>query len=513
MPSADIVFIHPPSVYDFRKRAINYGLISYTVDSSSIFEWFPIGFLSLAHSLTSSGYRCMIVNLGARMLLDNDFNVEEFLKGISAKCFGIGLHWLNHAQGAVEISGILKRLHPNVPIVVGGVTASYYHDEIIKYPYIDFVIRGDSAEVPLLKLLDYFENKVSLESVPNLTWKKNNIIKINPLSHQPRLLEIQYDYEMLQRCTLGEDELENRLFNSKGQGNSFSPVIPFVRGCQNRCITCGGSNFALQRECLGVRPASSIVRDIESAQRLQPKDIVVYGDIRQGEWESYLDLLASQHAGSGLRYEFQWPASLPFLKKLAAASPHFKVMMSPETHDEKIRTIMGRKYSNEQLENTIQNILQVEGTILLFFMLGLPHQDHHSVYATLNYMEYLMDKYNGIHPGVLDVHIGPLAPNIDPGSPAFANPEAYGYKLRFRSLAEHISASSASDWREMFNYESLVLDRFALADISWEAALRVLELWKKHKLIQEKAAGELSKWLSQGSENDRKTKSYDFFWR
>ncbi len=64
----DLVLLHPPSFYDFRKTNQFRGPISDVVPSSSIFDMYPIGFTSIAGYLERAGYRVKIVNLAARML-------------------------------------------------------------------------------------------------------------------------------------------------------------------------------------------------------------------------------------------------------------------------------------------------------------------------------------------------------------------------------------------------------------------------------------------------------------
>lgn len=52
---ADLVLLHAPSVYDFRKRTIMYGPMSDLVPSTPIFEMYPIGFLTMANYLKKKG--------------------------------------------------------------------------------------------------------------------------------------------------------------------------------------------------------------------------------------------------------------------------------------------------------------------------------------------------------------------------------------------------------------------------------------------------------------------------
>lgn len=44
----DLILIHPPSVFEFRERSIVYGPVSDVIPSSSVFEMYPVGFLTLA---------------------------------------------------------------------------------------------------------------------------------------------------------------------------------------------------------------------------------------------------------------------------------------------------------------------------------------------------------------------------------------------------------------------------------------------------------------------------------
>ncbi len=43
----DLLLLHAPSVYDFRKRAILYGPVSDLIPSSTVFEMYPLGFLTI----------------------------------------------------------------------------------------------------------------------------------------------------------------------------------------------------------------------------------------------------------------------------------------------------------------------------------------------------------------------------------------------------------------------------------------------------------------------------------
>ena len=63
---------------------------------------------------------------------------------------------------------------PHTPIIFGGFSSTYYHEELIRYPYVDYVVRGDSAEEPLRQLMSHLtgmRGAPALKDIPNLTWR------------------------------------------------------------------------------------------------------------------------------------------------------------------------------------------------------------------------------------------------------------------------------------------------------------------------------------------------------
>ena len=171
---ADLIFLHAPSVYDFRQHSILYGPVSDLVPSTPVFEMYPIGFTTMAEYLERHGLRVRILNLAVRMLNDETFDPEPLLAALNPTAFGIDLHWLPHAHGALAIAEIVKRHHPDTPVIFGGFSSTYYHEELIRYPFVDFVVRGDSAEEPLRQLMSHLtgmRNAPALGDIPNLTWR------------------------------------------------------------------------------------------------------------------------------------------------------------------------------------------------------------------------------------------------------------------------------------------------------------------------------------------------------
>ncbi|MFQ6002755.1 MAG: cobalamin-dependent protein [Candidatus Zixiibacteriota bacterium] len=251
----DLILLHPPCVYDFRKNSIFFGPISDVIPSTPVFEMYPLGFVSLSFYLSQHGYDVRILNVALKMLSDPQYDPEKEIKNLKAKAFGIDLHWLPHAQGGLELAKIVKKYHPQTPVIFGGLSSTYFHQELISYPQVDFVIRGESAEVPLLHLLSALQNKYEFSSVPNLTYKEEGKIKINQMSYVPEdLNEFSVDYAHIIKSVIKHKDFSGYLPFSDWQKYPITAVFT-CRGCSYNCRTCGGSKDAYQLLCHRRKPA------------------------------------------------------------------------------------------------------------------------------------------------------------------------------------------------------------------------------------------------------------------
>lgn len=241
----------------------------------------------------------------------------------------------------------------------------------------------------------------------------------------------------------------------------------------HNCLTCGGAAHAYKNICGRNLPAYRnprlVAEDIALISRYLKGPIMIQGDIRQAG-DSYAETLLSEiknkQISNHIALELFRPTSRKFLEMIAGSISNFNIEISPDSHDEEIRKVIGRAYDNKSLERTIEDALELGcKRVDLFFMIGLPRQTPHSVQQTLEYCETLLKEYtkNGstrVHP-----YISPLAPFLDPGSRAFENPEKYGYKLFYKTLEEHRQALLTPSWKYMLNYETKWMSRDELVSL------------------------------------------------
>jgi B12-binding domain/radical SAM domain protein len=487
----DVILLHPPSIYDFRKRTLFPGPIAYTVsESTSQFLIPPIGLLSIADYLDRNWYKVVLDNLGERMAHDKSFDPEQYIARTSARVYGVDLHWSVHAQGAIEVARLCKRLHPESLVVLGGLTATRFHEEIIsKYGFVDAVIRGE-AEEPFLKLLSLLEGHSELAASPNLTYReKGGRIREEPI------MKPQEDIDGFEFTRLD-------LLEPKGAVDSGTIPphwsLPICRGCVYDCATCGGSAYSyrtyLGRERPGFRSPRRLAEDIQKLSDQGVRLVFLFQDPRMGG-RKYQDELISTLRQERIRLEsmtvelFQ-PADRDYLRELSRIGVHITLTISPESGAEATRFVHGRGYTNEALLKTVENCQATGMHMMVFFMLCLANETRASVEETWKLWEKIYTVGDsaagrggypsGEEQGPTAIHsLGPMV-LLDPGSRAFDFPERHGYRLFSKNLEDYIRATDLPSWHQWISYETEGMARESMVSLMIDSMERSIEIWERH---------------------------------
>lgn len=490
----DLVLLHPPSVYDFREARAEYGPISDLIFSTPVFEMYPMGFTSIASHLEENGHNVRIVNIAQRMVSDHNYDAEAAIARLNPSIFGIDLHWLPHAHGALKLAEIVKKHHPTTPVVFGGLSSSYFHRELIDSPNVDFILRGDSTEGPMLQLLRAVMFGGDLNTIPNLTWRRDDgTVVVNPLSNVPASMDNRSvpDIFYVVRSVFKYRSLKDALPYSGWLDYPITALLT-SRGCPLECVVCGGSHSAYQVVCERPHPAfrspDELARDITRIRRLSRAPIFLINDLRNGGHKysrRILALLEKARPDNEIVIELCSPVKDDYLEQVGRSLPRWSVEITLESHDERIRRSNKRfACSNDEIVETIGKALE-NGVrrVDIFFMVGLPGQSYEDAVSFDGFCRELLERFAGDRR--LEFFVAPLAPFLDPGSAAYEDNDLHGYRLRFHTLEEHRAALMAPSWKEMLNYETDSMTREEIVTAAYEAMRRLTELKREWKLEDE----------------------------
>lgn len=473
--TSDIILIHPPYVFNKEKYAIfpmpwNLSHVGssdyigrYPIGQAWNIE--PLGFYTIKTFIeTNSDYSVDIVNLANLKHTVPESLIDKFkhlhmkdrsilsdlvetmypqkviadIPNLKADLFAVDLHWLNYSQGAIQILQLLKQFHPDSYTVVGGLTASYFKDEIMKtFSFIDFLISGDGC-VPLLQLITQIKNKKEFSNIPNLSYRENGLVKKGP----KRYLS---DFDFVR------------------DNDKSTSSIPTARGCPLQCITCGGSRYAFKNICnykeARVYSVEFIMKHLfNRAKEHQEEQLVFlihdpFFTLGKKNWAILLDEIARNRLSIRFLIEFFAPHSREDIYSIAEKAPGSTIHISPESMDAEVRTFHKQlKYTNRDLIMNMDVINSIDDlSMQVWFMAGLAKETRESIDRTLSFIESYFK-------GLRNIEKNSIKYNellfIDPGSFAFDFPDKCGYALINKSFVSHMESFEMPIFKYQINYRT-----------------------------------------------------------
>jgi clorobiocin biosynthesis protein CloN6 len=472
---ADLLLLHAPAFFDFRDRSdiyFPYLSTSGDVPITPLYEYFPVGFKTLQRHLGERGHDVKIVNLSTVLLRYPRIDVSVLFRAMDAKLFGIDLHWMIHVQGSLEIARQLKVYHPDVPIIFGGISSTYYAEQLIRYPWVDMVMRGYDTHAPMESLLNALRHGGNLRSIPNLVWKDPaGVTTENQFSHTPDTYACGIDWSSIPQ-------------ESKTQTLPILEVLSTQNaGCAYNCGWCGGSREAFRRvfkrhRAMARKPSAEVAYEFETMARIPNQDryhfysVGSYNETHEG-MEAFLAHVAQSRFKS-ISYEQYHLTPDPVLRRMAAANPRTIITLSPESSDLRIATLSGRGvYTMAEMEDWIERALDIGiYEIDIWFFIGMPEQDERKVMDDVAYCHRLLRKFRGRR---VMPYLCPMIPFLDPASTFFEHPEEHGYRVFFRTVEDHRIGMTRASLINRINYETRWLTRRDLVHVGYRAVRHLIE--------------------------------------
>ncbi|MBL7902583.1 MAG: DUF4080 domain-containing protein [Bacteroidia bacterium] len=153
-----------------------------------------------------------------------EFTIKENKDEIAAYCSDFEVVafscYIWNISPTLEVCRKIKRINPEIKILLGGPEVSYEWEEIIALEEVDFIIQGE-GEIAFTEFLKHYPD-VAL--VPSLIWKKNKEVIENPLAHM-------FDLKNLEHIMpYGDDEVEDL--------KNKVLYLETSRGCPYKCEFC-----------------------------------------------------------------------------------------------------------------------------------------------------------------------------------------------------------------------------------------------------------------------------------
>jgi radical SAM superfamily enzyme YgiQ (UPF0313 family) len=445
----DLLFIHVPKFSGYYRPYGHYmGL-----------NLIPMGTWALADQAAKLGYRTRMLHLGLEWMQTGHFSALPYMQDKHIRVVAIPLHWHQQSYDVMETAREIKKERPDVFIVTGGYTASYFYKEILaNFKQIDAVIRGE-AERPLAALLEALTHGRELNWAPNLAWRQGDELLENPATYVASEKDLETgsyaNMELLKDHALymhymgmpfvWSKELsreQNRKHFHLGHDMFFLNV---GRGCVGNCTWCGGGANAQRvvnhRNGVVFRSPERVADTLEEAVEHGYEMIHVAFDPLGLAEPYYLDLfsLIRQRKIRVMCYFESF--SVPSERFLQSFAETFRrpsiIAISPESGDEQIRRHnKSFFFTNQALAEAMAVSEKLGIRVDLFFSMGIPGETLSALGRTAALRRQLKKSFKNIG----RIWTSPIS--MEPAAPWFEDPAAFGILSERRTFNDYYRASS-----------------------------------------------------------------------
>jgi len=444
MERVDCLFLHIPKLMNYYRPIGQFIWINFL----------PMGLLGLADLLQRQNISTEIVHIGIEWIENHNFSVLDYIREKTPRIVALDLHWHHQSFDVMEVAKKVKAAFPGIQVLLGGFTASFFHEEIMRnFDAVDGVIRGE-AEVPMVELATaLLERKGDLFSVPNLTWRRKGRILVNPLSYvasEQDLNRLSFtNFPLLKNYPI-YIRYVGQPFYVKGvsKEKNFwmyslkSPLYHLTvgRGCPVQCTWCSG-NIPSQETITGrkdvtFRGVEEVLQSIKEAISYGYETFHICFDPYPQDPAYFLSLFARIREEKVRMECFFESFGLPttdFIKSFKETFPGPKSMiaLSPDVGSDRVRRVhKGHPYRNQALMDCLDQ-LKGHGVFCdVFFTLGVPYENEKNLQQTIQLQKKIRDRYPNVR-GIRTFTI-----EMEPGSPWHLDPEAFGVKTSLQTFMD-----------------------------------------------------------------------------
>jgi len=357
----------------------------------------PYGCLFIAPHLKNVGYRVRVFDAQKEKI--------SVLKDIVTN--SKGLIWIGFSvirgpaiQSSLNISKIIKKCNPDVPLVWGGSFPTLIPTQALENELVDIVVmnEGEHASVELTQALS---DKQDLDGIKGIGFKRDGKIILNP----PR--EFIKDWD--NKVRLGWDFIDPTKYFNYIDGKRHLEIIT-SRGCPFRCAFCWNMTANLRK--LRGWSADRVIEELKSLEKYGIEYITFADDyfdyydtdrvIRIADYFKKKNIVWS--LGNGLRVGNHLEKLLTLLKD----SNCTYVSFGSESGSQRVLDYINKDISIEQILESARLTVRYNIGARYSWMIGFPNETKEDIFKTLKMIDEIrsMNKKTGHFIGIFSPEPG-----------------------------------------------------------------------------------------------------------
>ncbi len=353
----------------------------------------PIGLAYVAAILEKGGHDVKVIDIscegyeteriqGRKLTFGlDDEEIKRRIKEINPEIVGIGCSFTAQFHNAIHVSELVKEVK-NIPVVVGGVHATFDVEKVLKNtPSFDYIVMGE-GEYTMLDLA----NKVDKKEIKGLAYREGDKVIIN---EKRRLIAKLDELPFPARHLFNMEKYFqiNKPFNHFPKKDRVASLIT-SRGCHGQCTFC--SSAAFWQNCTRYRSVDSIMEELEFLIKTYNVQEVQFEDDNLTGWPARSKELFQRMkklnivwcAPNGVRLDTLDKELL----KIMRDSGCYRITFAIESADEGIlHNVIKKPYDLSKVKPLAELTKKAGIGLHTYWIIGLPGETKAQMWKTFNF--------------------------------------------------------------------------------------------------------------------------------
>lgn len=341
---------------------------------SAFYPMIPLGLANIAAVLEQNNVSVKIIDFN---FYRGDF--QRDLKKWNPKIIGIGGTTITR-KASYSIANLAKKVFADVPVVYGGIHASFTAEDTLKnIKEIDFIVKGE-GEYTFLSLCEFFSGRDgdSIHDLPGLSYRNNNGYIHNKAERIDDLDELP----------LPARHLFNNQYKMKLDFvDSEADFLMTSRGCPHACTFCSASRmFPGGLRCRSAENVQSEVEYVLSQKNI--KALKLFDSTFTASREHVLDFCKMIKP-----YNLLWECEVRAdtvdyeLLRIMKEAGCCYIDVGLETTDMELLKKINKRIHPKQVENILDWCRKLDIKTKVFFIFGILGQTYESCLRDIDYIK------------------------------------------------------------------------------------------------------------------------------
>ena len=305
------------------------------------------------------------------------YTVESIVDAVAddrPDLLGISLPFSGLWRPGIEVArGVREAVGPDVTIVWGGNVSTFRHEDLLRDYDADIVVRFE-ADRTFPELLRRIEGAGDWRATPGISWRDGDGIRTNEFGGYIEDL----------------DELPFPAYRFLEHEERYDRVLISTRGCPHGCIYCS------TRQMWGRWRARSVENVLaETAWHVESADpdLITFTDDNFAATSRRALEICEGIKRAGWDFDWGFSARVELITRdlvsAGAATNVRRIFFGIESGSARVLDKLGRRYTPEDVYQTVEMCMQAGIAPICSFMIGIPYETRKDAEQTLDMLENL----------------------------------------------------------------------------------------------------------------------------